>query len=153
MKVQDWIWAFIRILIGAILAYAGFTKLMDPIENFRGVIAQYHVIPYAFVPLVAAVMPWVEFLTGVLMILGYAPRWVSAAAAILHFGFLMVMASSPSFFTSGGQDCGCFGEGSLIHLSVRQMFLIDSINFVLSIRLAMLKHHAFSLDIRFNRAH
>lgn len=151
MKLKDCFWFLIRVLIGAVLAYAGFTKLMDPIENFRGVIAEYHVIPYAFVPLAAAVIPWAEFLTGVLMILGYAPRLTAVAAAALFFGFLVIMASSPSFFTSGSQDCGCFGEGSLIHLSMHQMFFIDSLSFVLSICLALRKHHALSLDVWLHR--
>ena len=145
-KASNFFWFLARVFVGFFLAYAGFTKLIAPIENFRGVLAQYQVIPYAFLPFIAHVVPWLEFLAGVFMILGYAPRFTSLAAASLFLSFLIVLGASNVLLDSGSKDCGCFGEGSLIHLTVHQIFILDFLNMLLSLKLAALKNQPLSLD-------
>ena len=138
-------WLYARIFVGLILAYAGFTKLVEPIENFRGVVASYPVIPYVLSPLIAAVLPWIELFAGVFLIIGYAPRLSAMAAAALFFGFLIVLGSSDALLESG-KDCGCFGQGALIHLTTQQVFVLDLINFLLALKLCSLKDSPLSLD-------
>lgn len=152
MNKTSCFWAAVRILIGLLFAYAGFTKLMDPIENFRGTIAHYEVLPYSMIGIVAHIVPWFEFLGGVLMILGYAPRVTASFIAALCAGFLIIMGSSNVFLEEGNHSCGCFGEGSLIHMTMYQMFAMDTVNLFLCLRLATLHDHAFSLD-RFLKKH
>ncbi len=115
-------------------------------ENFRGAIAQYEVIPYALIPVIAVVLPWLELIFGVMMILGYAPKLSSVVLGSFCLIFTLILGSSDLFLSSGRHDCGCFGEGSPIHLSMHQVFLLDFINFSLCIGLYRLKSHPFSLD-------
>lgn len=138
-------WFYARIFVGLIFAYAGLTKLMEPYENFRGIIANYAIIPYAFSGIIAQVLPWIEFMTGAFLILGYMPRWSSLIAAGLFFSFLIILGSTDALMVPG-KDCGCFGERALIHLTTRQVFTLDCINFILCLKLYSLKRHPFSLD-------
>ncbi|MBI3317513.1 MAG: DoxX family membrane protein [Candidatus Omnitrophica bacterium] len=138
----------LRLWIGLVFVYAGFSKLMEPVENFRGIIAQYEVIPYALVPFLSVVLPWIEFIFGTFMILGYATRLSALVLTALSFGFLMVLGSSQVLLGSVPVSCGCFGEGG-IHLSVRQIFVLDILNTAIGIKLFSIKNHPFSLDSRF----
>ncbi len=145
---QYWPWLAGRIFMGTVFAYAGYTKLMAPYENFRGAIAHYEVIPYALAGPIARVMPWFELLFGVFLILGYLPRISALALSLFSLTFLLVMGASNVLFEAGGKDCGCFGEGGFIHLTVHQVFCLDILNFFLGLKLYSLKKHPLSLDRR-----
>src|SRR4051812_17610169 len=93
-----------RLFMGVIFTYAGFTKLLEPMGNFRGAIADYEVFPYAIVPLIAYVLPWIEFVFGIFMLIGYAPRISALVLALLSFGFMIVLGSSNALLESSGKD-------------------------------------------------
>ena len=137
-------WFFARIFTGFVFAYAGFSKLMEPVENFRGILAQYEVIPYILTPFIAVTLPWIEFIFGALFILGYATRLSALMLAGLSFCFLIVLGSSQILLGSTPISCGCFGEG--VHLTVRQVFVLDIADFVIALKLLSLPTHPFSLD-------
>lgn len=133
-----------RVFVGFVFAYAGFAKLTEPIENLHGAMAQYQVIPYAWIPFISSILPWAEFLTGVFLILGYAPKIFSACAAFLCFSFLLVLGSSDALLNPS-VHCGCFGQNG-IQMTAQQMFILDMVNLVLSLRLYTLPTHPWSLD-------
>lgn len=145
IKISDFLWFLARIFVGLVFAYAGFSKLMEPAANFRGVLTQYEVIPYALVPTIAVIFPWLELVFGVFLILGYAPRVSALILAGFSFIFLIVLGSSKLMLGSVPISCGCFGEGG-IHLTVRQVFFLDLIDAVLAIRLFQKKEHPLSLN-------
>jgi len=118
---------------------------MEPIENFRGVIADYDVIPYVLVPAIAKIFPWIEVIFGSFMILGYAPRLSSFVLGASSFGFLMLFAVTYLIHGSLPGSCGCFGEGG-VHLTVPQVFVLDTVNFLLAMKLLLMSEHPFSLD-------
>ncbi|MBI3317365.1 MAG: DoxX family membrane protein [Candidatus Omnitrophica bacterium] len=137
--------------MGLIFFYAGLSKLLEPVENFRGVIAQYQVIPYERVGAIALILPWIELVFGTFLILGY---WETVSAAVLGtvtLGFLLILGSS-NVLLEGGGDCGCFGANSPIHLSPRQVFAMDFLNFLICIKLYLRKRTPWSLDTFFRRA-
>ena len=136
-----------RMILGLIFAYSGFTKLMEPVENFQGGMAAYEVIPYAVIPFLAHVIPWIEFLFGSFLILGYLPRVSALVLAAMSFSFVLLIATTRIVTSSLPADCGCFGEGSLIHLKPLQVLLLDLGNTLIGIRLALLKDHPFSLAV------
>jgi uncharacterized membrane protein YphA (DoxX/SURF4 family) len=135
-----------RMLLGLVFAYSGFTKLMEPVENFQGGIAAYDIIPYIFIPFLARVIPWIEFFFGSFLIVGYLPRVSAAILAAMSFSFVLLILITR--FVTGGlpADCGCFGEGSFVHLKPLQVFILDICNTLIGIRLALLKDHAFSIS-------
>ena len=134
-----------RMFLGLVFAYSGFTKLMDPVENFQGVMASYEIIPYAVIPLLAHVVPWIEFLFGVFMILGYLPRLSALVLGAMSWSFVVLIVATRVVTGSVPPDCGCFGEGSLIHLQPYQVLVMDIGNAFFAICLALRKDHPFSL--------
>jgi len=138
-------WCLARITVGIIFAYAGFAKLSEPVENLRAVLDAYPVIPDFTVSVVAMVLPWIEFVFGVFLIVGYAPRLTAWILGTSLVSFLTVLGSSHLFFGFSPEDCGCFGQDG-IHLSVPQVLIMDSFSLVVVIQIARMKHHLLSLD-------
>jgi uncharacterized membrane protein YphA (DoxX/SURF4 family) len=143
--MKSYLWLAARLFAGFIFAFAGYSKLLEPIANFEATLMKYGVYPPAWVPAMARVIPWLEWLLGTLLFLGYAPRLASAGTALLSLGFIITLGSSPLFLEAGGTDCGCFGQSG-IHLSLRQIFVVDLFVFLASLRLVFLKEFPFSLD-------
>lgn len=136
-----------RMFLGLVFAYSGFTKLMEPVENFQGGMAAYEIIPYAVIPLLARVIPWIEFLFGAFLLLGYLPRFSSLVLAVMSLSFVLLILTTRMVTGVLPADCGCFGEGSLIHLKPYQVLIMDVCNACIGVRLALLKNHPFSLDL------
>lgn len=145
-KRSDLFWFIARILIGFIFVYAGFSKLTEPIENFRGAITEYDVFPYAWVPLIALVVPWIELILGAFLLVGYAPKWSSRGIALLSLGLVIMLASSDMLIHSGSKICGCFGQNGPIRLTLHQVFAMDIVFFLLSLKLSGQKSFLWSLD-------
>lgn len=135
-----------RIFLGLIFAYSGYTKLIEPVENFRGAIAAYGIIPYLFIPFLAYVIPWIELVFGVFLLLGYLSRVSALVLGVMSVSFVLLILVTRLVTGTLPADCGCFGEGSLIHLTPLQVIFVDLCNTIIGIRLAFLKAPPLSLD-------
>ena len=130
--------------MGLIFAYAGLTKLREPSANFEATLLKYGVFSPAWIPWMARVVPWLEWLFGSLMMVGYLPRLTAGGIALLSLSFLVTLGSSGLFLESGNTDCGCFGRSGL-HLSLHQIFLVDLFSLGVSLRMLFLKEFPGSL--------
>ncbi|OQA42034.1 MAG: Methylamine utilization protein MauE [Candidatus Omnitrophica bacterium ADurb.Bin314] len=119
---------------------------MDPVENFQAGIAAYDVIPYMMVPWIARIIPWVEFIFGVFMLTGYMTRLSAAVLAGLSWSFVLLICVTWLATRSLPSDCGCFGEGSLVHLKPYQVLIMDLVNTVIGLKLFLTREHPASLD-------
>ncbi|MFA6599986.1 MAG: MauE/DoxX family redox-associated membrane protein [Candidatus Omnitrophota bacterium] len=144
-------WFLARLFLGLIFVYAGFTKLVNPVENFQAVLAAYRLIPYAVVPALAAVSPWIELVFGTFLILGYGTRW--SALALTSCSLIFVALLGWEFAATGRfpSDCGCFGTG-FFRPTVPQIFFMDLANVFIGLRLFLWKNHPLSLDRWLNPA-
>ncbi|MDD5218583.1 MAG: DoxX family membrane protein [Candidatus Omnitrophica bacterium] len=133
-----------RLSIGFIFAYSGFSKLLAPVENFRGALAAYEIFPSFTLPLIAQFFPWLELIFGVFLILGFASRWSALALAVFSLFFICSLSLSKIMTGVFPAECGCFGEG--IHLKGRQVILLDSAILVIGVILFRIKKHWASLD-------
>jgi len=105
----------LRWLLAALLVWAALSKIANP-QEFRGDIAAYQLpLPDAVVRLTAIVLPWLEFLCGLLLIAGGARRAAVLWTIILFAVFVLVTGQA----WARGLDisCGCFkldflGEGA-----------------------------------------
>ena len=113
-----------RLFIGAVLVYAGASKISAPAEEFAMVIGAYDLVPTSFALPMAGLLPWLEMLVGWALLLGVAPRAASAAAGAMTLVFL---AAIGSVLARGIQipNCGCFGDA--MHFSPAHAFLFDSL--------------------------
>ena len=97
-----------RIALAGTFLYAGFVKTSD-VLGFARQIAGYQLLPYAVNVLLAATLPYVESLAGVLLLFNVRVR-----PALLVIGVLLLvfMAALVSVLSRGLEiDCGCFNPG------------------------------------------
>ena len=111
-KPLYWTVVALRLIVGAVFAYAGYLKLRDPWALFAMGIDSYHLLPYNLVVLVARTLPAVEVAMGLWLMLGVWARIPSVFISLLLGVFFSAMLHAKL----AGQhiDCGCFGPGDPI---------------------------------------
>lgn len=95
-----------RVVVGVAFLWAAWTKVTD-LPTFAEEIANYQIMPPVTVPWLAAALPGIEILAGLLLLVGY---WARPAAAVIS-GMLVVFIVALSQALLRGIDlrCGCFG--------------------------------------------
>lgn len=143
------IFVVFRILIGVLFVVSGFEKLIGPYQNFLYVVQSYNMLPAWGEELVARVMPWIEFVSGVFMALGLRLTVVLPTVIALLTAFIGVVGQA-LFRKLPIDECGCFGE--LISFPLNVVILFDSLLLIMTGLLASKRYDVqkFSLDGYFN---
>lgn len=139
----------IRVLAGGVFVYSGWNKLMAPMENFVVVLQGYQFLSSNLILPIAFLVPWLEFIFGVFLALGFLTRTSSAVLGAFLVVFISLLARS-LWLHLPIHECGCFGGG--ISLSPRQAMALDS-GLLLAALILMGKGKSllFSLDRRLNQ--
>ena len=103
-----------RIVVGGLFIFSGFVKLVDPIgsqykfqEYFSEPVLDIEfLIPYAL--LFAIVLIVSEILLGVMILIGYKPKFTVWSLFVISIIFLFLTWYSA--FYDKVTDCGCFGD-------------------------------------------
>lgn len=124
MKPRALLALLARLLVGAVLVYAGASKAAAPAEEFALVIGNYDLVPMSLALPIAGILPWLEIIVGWALILGVETNMAAGAALAMTATFL---AAIGSVLARGIQipNCGCFGEG--LHFTPAHAFLFDSL--------------------------
>ncbi len=96
---------FLRICLGGLFIYASLDKIAHP-DLFAKNVGYFRILPLKFTNLVAIVLPWIEFISGLFLALG-----IFSSGAVLVLTVLLVI-----FLFAGIQagirgidlQCGCF---------------------------------------------
>jgi len=107
-KAGQHILTVLRIGLGAVFVYAGILKIREPVA-FAGSVAAYKILPYYLNYLVAATIPWVETVCGLLLIAGYRVKAAAGIVAAMNVLFIVLLAST--IVRGMDIDCGCFRQG------------------------------------------
>lgn len=107
-KTRQHILTALRIGLGAVFVYAGILKIREPIA-FAGSVAAYQILPYSLNYLVAATIPWVEAVCGIMLIVGYRVKAAAGIVAAMNVLFIVLLAST--IVRGLDIDCGCFRQG------------------------------------------
>jgi hypothetical protein len=117
-----------RLVLGGLFLYAGLVKAGD-VTAFARDVANYKILPYSWNYLVAATLPYIEFLAGLLLV---ANRRVRPAALVTGGLTVIFMLSLASVVARGLDiDCGCFRAGG--HTSAAEALWRDAGILLLSI--------------------
>lgn len=106
-KIISYIQPVVRIILGLLLLIAGVLKVQDNTALFE-TMAYITWVPTIIKSLVIDTLPWIEVLTGALLITGLFKKLTIPVGALIYAGFF---AFAIYGFGSGMEgDCGCFGE-------------------------------------------
>lgn len=129
-----------RLLIGGILIYASFNKIVDP-GGFAKAIANYHLIPFGLENIMAIILPWLELIIGLCLIIGV----FIDGAAFLVIIMMIVFISAITYAILNGYniECGCgLKPGELIGI---QKIIEDITYLILAWMILKRPNHRFEL--------
>lgn len=118
---RDVWWCSTRWLLGGVFVYLGLNKALHPVE-FLKLVREYQILDYAPVlTFVAATLPWVEVVCGLLLVAGVAVRGTAALLLAMLVGFtaaiveraLGLQGATGLPFCAVAFDCGC-GAGEVL---------------------------------------
>lgn len=138
----------LRILIGGIYLLSGLSKLIQPIEYFEIAVGFYDLIPDNAIHYVALIVPWIEFIFGTHLLLGYDTKKSGIILAGLS-GIFQVVLAQAVLRDLPVDECGCFG-GGYVHLTLYQSFALDT--FLVLCLIQIISHRSkFALDNIFEK--
>ena len=106
MSRVEWLFYHLcRLILALVFVYAGAVKIQDVVA-FAGHVAAYQILPYAMNYLVAATLPYVESLAGVLLLLNVRVRPALVAIGGMTLVFMVALVSV--LLRGLDIDCGCF---------------------------------------------
>lgn len=105
MKLNPVIRHLLRIILGGLFIYASLDSLWRP-ALFAKAIYNYHLLPDMLLHPAAILLPWVEMITGIMLIGNIFPRTSAAIQVMLLFVFTIAVTIA----VARGLDinCGCF---------------------------------------------
>ncbi len=109
----------LRIVLGCVFIYASLDKIRHP-DLFAEAVYNYQLLPEVAVNLVAICLPWVELLSGSLLVLGL---WMQGSILILS-GLMVVFIGALGINLARGLDvhCGCFITQSTDPITILTLF-------------------------------
>lgn len=95
----------VRVVLGALFIYSSMDKIAN-MPDFAKIILNYKILPVELVNLMAIFLPWLEFVTGLLLVIGKFER----AALVIYTTLLVIFILALSQALVRGLDisCGCF---------------------------------------------
>ncbi len=138
----------IRLVLGGVFIYSGFSKLITPIENFMAVIEGYQFLKPPFIWPVAFFLPWLELIFGTFLLTGFLTRWSAAFLGLFSATFITLLSRS-LILKLPVTECGCFGAG--ISLGPQQALMLDLGLFLMALCLIFFPCTPFGLDRKMSK--
>ena len=91
--------------LGVVFIWASVDKIIYP-EQFAQMVYHYKILPNILVHFVSIYIPWLELITGVLLVIGVWERTGLIIFNLLIFVFMIALASA--LFRGLDIHCGCF---------------------------------------------
>jgi putative oxidoreductase len=118
-------------------------KIADP-YGFGLQVATYQILPLSLVNLQAIILPWVELVTGVLLIAGLLTR--GAALVTCGMNAMFIVAIGMALAADLQLQCGCFASAEASHEMDSSLIVRDSVLLAVGAALAFLRPDRLTLD-------
>jgi putative oxidoreductase len=124
----------LRMYVGCFFLYASVSKIPYPAQ-FGEAVAAYQILPYWFLDFGVMLLPWVEFVSGLFLIIGLRTRAAAGVVGLMMIMFIVMVVSAMYWGTA--TTCGCYdtvgepigwkklGEQLMLLLFTVQVFLYD----------------------------
>ena len=122
-RLQIFLYHLARLVLALTFVYAGAVKMQDVVA-FAGHVAAYQILPYAMNYVVAATLPYVEFLAGLLLLLNSRVRPALLTVAAMNLVFILALISV--VMRGLDIDCGCFDPGGGQNVTAGMALLRDA---------------------------
>jgi uncharacterized membrane protein YphA (DoxX/SURF4 family) len=141
---HPWVAVLVRVLIGGVFVFSGFSKLLLPYAEVVALVQQYQVLPAWLVSLTAMLLPWIEVGSGTALLIGFCttPAALLIAMQLLSFSALMVVVLTAGIPIA---DCGCFGHLGLPETPL-QVLIRDLLMLALLVPIFLRQRDALGLD-------
>lgn len=103
-----------RYILGIVFIYAGAEKISNP-DAFAQAIINYKLFPIWIINITAITLPWIELVTGILLIFRVYIKINSGIILSLLLVFEIIIIIS--LLRGLNIDCGCFGGGTKIGIT------------------------------------
>jgi len=132
-----------RLLLGFVFIYAAVEKIADP-EGFAVSISNYRILPTALINIFAVAFPWIELISGILIIYGVCVKENSfiIGSLMLIFTVMVLVAVLRGLDI----DCGCFGTGDASKVGLTKI-IENIVLIVVSINLFKVSKESADLTI------
>jgi putative oxidoreductase len=139
-----WVSVLLRVLLGGVFVFAGFSKLRLPHAEVVAHIQQYQVLPGWLVSSTAMFLPWLEVGSGTALLIGFCttPAALLIAMQLVPFSVLMIIVLAAGIPI---EDCGCFGNLGLPETPL-QVLIRDLIMLVLLLPIIYRQRDTLGLD-------
>ena len=98
-----------RLILGGLFIYASIDKALNPLE-FAQIIHNYRITPPSLINFAAIILPWIELLTGALLILGVKVRGANIVIGGLLVFYIALLATTAA--RGINVACGCFSTST-----------------------------------------
>jgi len=94
-----------RLILGGLFIYASADKIIHPLQ-FAQIVHNYRFLPPEFINIWAIILPWMEFIAGLMLIIGLRTK----ASILLINGLLIIFMVALAVTAARGINvaCGCF---------------------------------------------
>jgi uncharacterized membrane protein YphA (DoxX/SURF4 family) len=95
----------LRVILGGLFIISSFDKIIF-VSKFEKVLNDYDILPQFLIHPIAIILPWIEFISGILLILNIYSQ--SNSLIMLFLLIIFISAIAINMIRGISEECGCF---------------------------------------------